>query len=86
MLKNKKLEEYTEQEFLEVVRRLSSTAPLSEKQSDDLIHHIVLLSEHPAGTDVIFYPEPGIPDTPEGIVEVIKKWRAENGKPSFKPA
>ncbi|EEQ04693.1 Colicin-E7 immunity protein [Yersinia bercovieri ATCC 43970] len=42
------------------------------------------VSEHPSGSDLIFYPEDGADDSPEGILETIKKWRAENGKPSFK--
>ncbi|RMS18304.1 Colicin/pyocin immunity protein [Pseudomonas savastanoi] len=42
------------------------------------------MTEHPAQTDVIFYPEEGQEDTPEGILKTIKEWRAKNGKPGFK--
>ncbi|WP_016598339.1 bacteriocin immunity protein, partial [Yersinia pestis] len=34
--------------------------------------------------DLIYYPEDGADDSPEGILELVKKWRAENGKPGFK--
>ncbi|WP_163019869.1 bacteriocin immunity protein, partial [Pseudomonas viridiflava] len=43
-------------------------------------------TEHPAKTDVIFYPEDDQEDRPESILNTIKKWRAKNGKPGFKKA
>ncbi|RMM38271.1 Colicin/pyocin immunity protein [Pseudomonas amygdali pv. lachrymans] len=51
---------------------------------DRLVKHFVKVTEHPAQTDVIFYPEEGQEDTPEGILKTIKEWRAKNGKPGFK--
>jgi Colicin immunity protein / pyocin immunity protein. len=42
------------------------------------------LSEHPNGSDVIFYPEKGKDYSPEGIVREVKEWRRENGKSGFK--
>ncbi len=42
------------------------------------------LCEHPAGSDLIFYPDDNREDSPEGVVKEVKKWRAENGKPGFK--
>ena len=85
-IKHSKLEEYTEEDYTNLIRTLDSETKMPEDERDKLIYHIVDLSEHPARTDLLFYPAPGDSDTPEGIVEVIKKWRAENGKPGFKPA
>ena len=42
------------------------------------------LTEHPDGSDLIYYPKPGQDDSPEGIVKEVKDWRAKNGKPGFK--
>lgn len=36
------------------------------------------------GTDFIFYPLPNADSAPQGIVNTVKQWRAENGKPGFK--
>ena len=86
MIKRKKFEEYTEREFLEIVNKLSSDEILSAEKLDAIADHVVDASEHPFGSDVLFYPDPSEPDTPERVVEIFKKWRAENGKPGFKPA
>ena len=86
MLKHKKFEEYTEQEFLKLVTILSSEEDVSAEQLEDITDHIIDVSEHPFGSDVLFYPDPSEHDTPERVVEIFKKWRAENGKPGFKPA
>ncbi|RAW92346.1 hypothetical protein CKY01_05260 [Photorhabdus laumondii subsp. clarkei] len=37
-----------------------------------------------SGGDLIFYPEEGIEDNPEGVLKVIKEWRARRDKPGFK--
>ncbi|MBS5838238.1 MAG: bacteriocin immunity protein [Pseudomonas sp.] len=44
------------------------------------------LTEHPAGSDLIYYPEDGADNSAEGITQTIKEWRAENGLPGFKDA
>jgi hypothetical protein len=43
------------------------------------------MSEHPSGSDLIYYPKPLSDNSPEGIVKEVKEWRATNGKPGFKP-
>jgi hypothetical protein len=43
------------------------------------------LSEHPSGSDLLYYPEKGN-QGPEAVVKVIKEWRSKNGKPSFRKA
>jgi hypothetical protein len=43
------------------------------------------LAEHPAGTDLIYWPEDmSKSSTAEGITETVKQWRAANGLPGFK--
>lgn len=78
------LEDYTEEEFLEIINSLFSGQRLTEEIRDSIVDHIVELSEHPNGTDIIFYPEPSTEDSPQGVLKTIKEWRAQNGKPGFK--
>jgi hypothetical protein len=42
------------------------------------------LTEHPDGSDLIYYPKPGQDDSPAGIVKTVKEWRKANGKSGFK--
>ncbi|ETS29683.1 Colicin immunity protein / pyocin immunity protein [Photorhabdus khanii NC19] len=81
-LKNK-LEDYTEAEFLSLLNKIWAV-DVSEEEHDNLIDHFEKLSEHPNGNGLIFYPENGVEDSPEGVLKVIKEWRAKNGKPGFK--
>ncbi|CNJ08062.1 bacteriocin immunity protein [Yersinia bercovieri] len=77
------IDEYTESEFIELTSRIIRDEG-TEDELDSLLESFMRVSEHPSGSDLIFYPEDGADDSPEGILETIKKWRAENGKPSFK--
>lgn len=79
-----KLEDYTEAEFLAFARKICNADYETETEANDAVREFVRLSEHPDGTDIIFYPNSNQEDTPEGLVKEIKKWRAENGKPGFK--
>lgn len=81
-----KFEEYTEAEFLEFLGKIWSTDVSTEEEHDKLIEHFSKVTEHPKGNGLIFYPEAGVEDSPEGVLAVIKKWRAANGKPGFKTA
>ncbi|MFJ2480344.1 bacteriocin immunity protein [Pseudomonas sp. NPDC087598] len=83
-LKNK-LEDYTESEYLAVIERLFRGRFPSEKKHDEFVDNIVATSEHPNGTGILYYPEEGVDDSPEGVLAAIKAWRAANGKPGFKP-
>ncbi|NDK99590.1 bacteriocin immunity protein [Photorhabdus bodei] len=79
-----KLEEYTETEFLELISMIFEGKYSSEAEHDAIVNNIVRVSEYPAGTDLLYYPEDGIEDSPEGVLKVVKEWRARNGKPGFK--
>lgn len=89
MIFKEKLEDYTEAEFLEFLNAFVSNPENLEgkeygKYIDRLVNHFERVTEHPAGSDVIFYPDEGCEDTPESKLKVIKEWRAENGKPGFR--
>ena len=80
-----KFEEYTEAEYVALINRLVEGNYSSEKEHDAIVDNIVKTSEHPNGTDVLYYPEQGTDDSPTGVLATIKAWRAANGKPGFKP-
>ncbi|WP_426809532.1 bacteriocin immunity protein [Pseudomonas sp. WOUb67] len=84
----KTISDYTEKEFFMFVygiyhadQRLYPT----ERSHIAAVFEFKRLSEHPLGADLIFYPtKNGIRDSPESVVEAVKKWRAEQGLPGFK--
>lgn len=82
---SKKYEQYTESEFLETIKRLFDGNYASEEELDTIVSNIVLASEHPDGTDILFYPTAGVENSPTGILNSIKAWRKTNDKPGFKP-
>ncbi len=86
-----RIEDYTETEFLALVTMLfrnDSTLQgrAYEKLINGVLDHIETISELPDAFRVICFPAEGEDDSPEGVVNRIKQWRAANGKPGFKPA
>ncbi|GFM86640.1 colicin transporter [Pseudomonas cichorii] len=82
-LKNK-IEDYTEHEFIRFVTDICVVNAASEAAHRKWVRHFRAIIEHPDGSDLIYYPQPDADSSPEGIVNTIKQWRAENGKPGFK--
>ncbi|WP_415754048.1 bacteriocin immunity protein [Pseudomonas citronellolis] len=85
------IEEYTEAEFLSFLREFfEDTNGLKgaalENYIGQLTDHFVRVTQHPRGSDLIFYPASGVDDSPEGVLAEVKKWRAANGLPGFKSA
>lgn len=78
------IEDITELDFLELVKKICKGDYKTQHQHGKAILEFKRLSEHPDGSDLIYYPKTLADDSPEGIVNTIKKWRAENGKPGFK--
>ncbi|MBS9423618.1 MULTISPECIES: bacteriocin immunity protein [Photorhabdus] len=74
----------TENEFLSLIKKIFNGNFRTEEEESEAIDEFERISEHPSGGDLIFYPEDGIEDSPEGVLEVIKEWRTKNGKPGFK--
>ena len=81
-LKNS-VSDYTEKEFVRLLQRIIGN-DASEEEENKLVHHFNTLCGHPAGSDLIFYPEDGADDSAEGITPTLKAWRAANGLPGFK--
>ncbi|MEG2665352.1 MAG: bacteriocin immunity protein [Hafnia sp.] len=84
MFDKKTISDYTEIEFLELVRKICLADTATEEEGNKLVREFRRLAEHPAGSDLIFYPEDGQDDSPEGIVQQVKGWRKANGKPGFR--
>ncbi len=83
-MEDKSICDYTESEFLELVKELFNVEKTTEEEDINNLIESKRLCEHPAGSDLIFYPDNNREDSPEGVVKEVKKWRAENGKPGFK--
>jgi hypothetical protein len=73
----------TESEFLAFVIGICNVDYPSDEAHIDAILEFKRISEHPAGSDLIYYPDDG-KDCPEEIVSKVKNWRAANSKPGFK--
>ncbi|MEW5754060.1 bacteriocin immunity protein, partial [Pseudomonas lactis] len=78
------ISEYTESEFLKFVISLCDASARSEEEDDEMLLEFKRLTEHPDGSDLVYYPRKGREDSPEGIVKEVKEWRANNGKPGFR--
>jgi cation transport ATPase len=87
MLYKDKTHDDTENEFPISLTRFYDTENRddSEEETLELARQVKRLTEHPAGSGIIFYFAEGREDNPEGILQSVKEWRAANGKPGFKP-
>jgi protoporphyrinogen oxidase len=88
MMLNRSFSEYTEAEFIALLQELAKEDEEAENddRADLLLLHFEKISEHPAGSDLIYYPEPGADNSPEGVTQIVKDWRAAQGLPEFKSA
>lgn len=80
----KDLRDYTESEFLSLVRKICTATSETEEDGNCQVREFERLAEHPSGADLIFCPEDGKDDSPEGVVQEVKEWRQRRGKPCFK--
>lgn len=90
MILKKKYQDYTEAEFLDFLMEFFSNRSGLHgrelgKYLDGLMDHFEAITEHPGKSDVICYPGQDEEDSPEGVLKRVKEWRAQNGKPGFKP-
>lgn len=74
--------DYTEAEFIDLLVDIVE-ANGSEEYQDQLLEHFIEITEHPLGSDLIYYPENPADSTPERIAEIVKDWRAREGLPGF---
>ncbi|EEU9490945.1 bacteriocin immunity protein [Escherichia coli] len=87
-----KLQDYTEDEFLNFLGGLRSSMKdgksLKGKELemywDSLVDHFIEITQHPSGSDLIFYPKSQGDDKPENILKIVKEWRHSQGLPLFK--
>ncbi|MEA9393617.1 bacteriocin immunity protein [Acerihabitans sp. TG2] len=84
-----RFEDYTEQEFREFlnefhVRESTLSGDTLASYIDKLVNHFEAITEHPLGSDLIYYPNREQGDGIDGIINEVIKWRAMNGKPGFK--
>ncbi|HII4351805.1 TPA: bacteriocin immunity protein [Enterobacter cloacae] len=85
MKKMDKIEDYTEEQFLEFVSKIFYVSGTTEAEDIKNILEFKQLTQHPDDSDLIYYPREDREDTPEGVVQEVKEWSRENGKPGFKP-
>ncbi|MGP3167225.1 bacteriocin immunity protein [Serratia ureilytica] len=80
----KQISDYTEEEFLDFVRKIFDVDNTTEAEDIQNILEFKRLTEHPDGSDLIYYPREDREDSPEGVVQEVKEWRQKNGKSGFK--
>jgi len=83
-MKDKLISDYTEKEFLDFVVEIWDSSARTEEEDEKLVIEFERLTEHPDGSDLLYYPRDDREDSPEGVVKEVKEWRAANGKPGFK--
>ncbi|WP_411696487.1 bacteriocin immunity protein [Enterobacter pasteurii] len=67
---------------MEFVRKFFNVADTSESEDIKNILEFKRLTEHPDGSDLIFYPEMTVKIVLKG--EEVKEWCKANGKPGFR--
>jgi len=82
-MKNK-ITDYTEKEFLDFLISLCDSSLRTEDDDIKMVLEFERLTEHPEGSDLIYYAASDQEATSEAILAKIKQWRAANGKPGFK--
>ncbi|MFG8361124.1 pyocin-S1/S2 immunity protein [Pseudomonas aeruginosa] len=82
-----KISEYTEKEFLEFVEDIYTNNKKKFPTEESHIQAVLefkKLTEHPNGSDLLYYPNENREDSPAGVVKEVKEWRASKGLPGFK--
>jgi len=72
----------TEAEFKKMIEAIINCEG-DENTQDDNLEHFIRATEHPDGSDLIYYPEDDDDGSTEAVIKEIKEWRAANGKPGF---
>ncbi|ARJ41965.1 hypothetical protein B1H58_07960 [Pantoea alhagi] len=78
------LQDFTEQEFVNIARKILLADFETTEGLLQAVTEFVLLAGHPAGTDLILYPQDFNISTPQSMVDVIKSWRTQHGLPGFR--
>ncbi|HIH5625246.1 bacteriocin immunity protein [Kluyvera ascorbata] len=80
---SKLLSDYTKSDFISLVAEIIGGQG-TEAHQDELLELFIQLTEHPEGSDLIYYPQLAAEATPEAIADKVQAWRKANGKPSYK--
>jgi hypothetical protein len=83
----KSISDYTEAQFIRFMQEIftANSNGTPDEILGELLDQFCELTEHPDGTDLIYWPEDETQCTPAGITETVKKWREANDLPGFKP-
>ncbi|MFK0086660.1 bacteriocin immunity protein [Pseudomonas sp. NPDC090755] len=85
---SKNISDYTEGEFLIFLNSIvtvDSTVYPSERAHTQAILEFKRLTQHPLGSDLLYYPaKHGLDGSLEEVIRVVKQWRAEQGLVGFK--
>lgn len=76
------LGEYTQQEFELLIRAIEGAR--TEQVLGELLEHFNKVVPHPAGSDLLFYPENDADGSVNGVVKAISDYCFSNGLPGFK--
>lgn len=77
------LSEYSKADLIELINAIKNDEGSINYQLA-LVMHFKKLVPHPAGSDLIFFPENGADDSAEGICQTIKYHCLTNGLRAFK--
>jgi len=76
-----RFEDYTEAEFTQLVTEICN-AKGSEAYQDELLENFIAVTEHPEGSDLIYYSDDDA--MPEKVIATVRAWRKSEGLPDFK--
>lgn len=77
--------DFTRDEFLAYIAAIFRCEVDSEEERDaQVLHFEKIVAPDPRGSDLIYWPEAGVEDTPEGVVGQVEKFRRESGLPGFR--
>lgn len=78
------LPQFSEKEFIALAEKILLAEFPTTEALIAAATQFLQISEHPAGTDLICYPEEFNISGPQSMVDIIKLWRAEHGLPGFR--
>lgn len=79
------ISDYTHTEFVGLINQIrAANRGGTDAALGELLELFRQVAGHPDGTDLIFYPEPGADNSPEGVTQTVKAWRIAHGLPGFK--
>lgn len=87
MTNKKVITDFTKNEFVNFIRDIFTANPAVYKNEAEYNAAILLfeeITEHPDGSDLIFYPKGGHDTSPVEIMIEVMAWRQANGKSVIK--